>query len=264
MKPWVIKIGGAALTHKDSVLKVAKCVAALREHEVDVVLVHGGGPVINKKLREKNITWSFHQGQRITTQEMIEAIDEGLMEVNTEIRSNLESVGIESVGINGGKHQVFHSTIMDENLGLVGEVKKINKEIIEKVLKAGKTPVIAPIGTSYDGKLYNINADWGAAHVAISLQSPALIYCTDQLGILDCNGSPYDTLSFMQLANLINNGEVTGGMLTKCRTIEYALNHGIEEVNVLHALEICKFIKQSSIGTKCLKPELKEELYGAI
>lgn len=270
MSPWVIKIGGAALSHKDSVLEVAQCVAALKEHDVDVVIVHGGGPIINKKLREKNISWTFHQGQRVTSQEMISAIEEGLMEVNHEIQATLDSVGEKSEEINGGKHQIFQCTIMDPNLGLVGEVKNVNLESIHAALEMGKTPVIAPIGVNSDGQYYNINADWGAAHLAAALSAPVLIYCTDQLGVLDCNGSPYQRLSYSELNNLLSSGEVTGGMLTKCRTIDYALTHGVDEVNVLHALEIGKFIKYSAIGTKCLKPNLvdvvlkkTEEFYGS-
>lgn len=254
MNPWIIKIGGAALSHKDSVLEVARCVAALKEHEVEVVIVHGGGPIINKKLREKNISWSFHQGQRITSQEMISAIEEGLNEVNLEIQSTLASIGLKSFGINGGKDQIFNCKKMDENLGLVGEVQSCNLELIGQAIQEGNIPVVAPIGVGSDGQFYNINADWGAAHLAVAVGAPILIYCTDQLGILDCNGSPYEKLTFPELESLLGSGEVTGGMLTKCRTIEFALTHGVNEVNVLHALEIGKFIKYSSVGTKCLKP----------
>lgn len=270
MNPWVIKIGGAALSHKDSVLEVAKCVAALKEHDVDVIIVHGGGPIINKKLRDKNISWTFHQGQRITTQEMIAAIDEGLTDVNVEIQTTLHSIGVNNVGINGGKEQVFYCTLMDENLGLVGQVQSVNLASIKNAISEGKTPVLAPIGVGENGQLFNINADWGAAHIATSMDASVLIYCTDQLGVLDQNGSPYQTLTYSELSTLIQTEKVTGGMLAKCRTIEYALTHGVDEVNVLHALEIGKFIKHSSVGTKCIKPTLvyevmkrTEELYGS-
>jgi acetylglutamate kinase len=271
MNPWIIKIGGAALSHKDSVLEVAKCVAELKEHEIDVVIVHGGGPIINKKLREKNISWEFYQGQRITTIEMLSAIEEGLMEVNAEIQKNLNDVNVSNMGFNGAKDNIFQCSLMDKNLGLVGEVQKINLKSLENALHLGKVPVVAPIGFGDEGEVYNINADWGAAHLAVAFETPVLAFCTDQLGILDRNGSPYQLLKYHQLKQICDLGEVTGGMLTKCRTIDFALRHGVEEVNVLHALEISKFIKFSSIGTKCLKPNLNndnnfisEELYESL
>ena len=107
MTPWVIKIGGAALSNPSSILEVVKTVAYLKHQGQDVVLVHGGGPMINQKLLEKNISWTFFEGQRVTTPEMMRGIEEGLGEVNVGIMEALMKVKVPCVGIPGNHNDMF-------------------------------------------------------------------------------------------------------------------------------------------------------------
>jgi acetylglutamate kinase len=253
MNPWVIKLGGAALSHPDAIKDLAQAVALLKAQGEPVVVVHGGGPTINQRLTEKQISWSFFEGQRVTTAEMMDVIESALGEVNHMICEVFESFGIKNIGIPGNSNEMFYCRPMHHDLGLVGEVIQVNNNVVVDALAMGFVPVIAPIGVDQDGLSYNINADWGASALAGSLKARAVIYATDQRGILDLNGLPYDSLTLAQLRVLMERGGVTGGMLAKSRSIEAALLSGVRHVCVTHALELSDLIKAKSGGTLCVE-----------
>lgn len=252
MKPWVIKLGGAALSNPDAVHNLAQAVVLLKEQGQSVAIVHGGGPNINQRLTEKNISWTFHEGQRVTTSEMMGVIVSALGEVNKMICEVFSSYGLNPVGIMGNENKMFLCRLMNQDLGLVGEVTSVDVMKVQDALAMGLIPVIAPIGVDLKDVSYNINADWGAQALASDLGAKILIYATDQRGILDLNGLPYDSLTLSQLQILMEKGGVTGGMLAKSRSIEKALNHGVEKVCVTHALEMKDLIETRFGGTLCV------------
>ena len=147
MKPWVIKLGGAALSNPEAVYNLAYSIKLLKAQGEQVVVVHGGGPMINKRLEEKNISWSFHEGQRVTTPEMMSVIESALGEVNQMICDVFNHVGINSFGIPGNTQEMFYCKPMNPELGQVGEVLKVNSASVEAALKIGLIPVIAPISS---------------------------------------------------------------------------------------------------------------------
>lgn len=253
MKPWVIKLGGAALSNPESVINLAEAILLLKSQGEQVVVVHGGGPTINKRLTEKNISWSFHEGQRITTPEMMSVIESSLGEVNQMICDVFTKMGLPVIGIAGNKKNIFISRPMDPALGQVGEVFKVDSASIEQALTLNLIPIIAPIGVDEEGLSYNINADWGASSIAEKLNAKILIYATDQRGILDVNELPYDSLTLAQLNTLMEKGGVTGGMLTKSRSIVKALINGVSKVCVTHALEVKDLIETRFGGTLCVQ-----------
>lgn len=253
MKPWVIKLGGAALSNPEAVFNLAHAIKLLKDQGEHVVVVHGGGPMINKRLEEKKISWSFHEGQRITTPEMMSVIESALGEVNHMICDVFHQMNINCIGIPGNTQEMFFCKPMNPELGQVGEVLKVNSVSVEEALMIGLTPVIAPIGVDAQGLSYNINADWGASSLAERLNAKALIYATDQRGILDINELPYDSLTLDQLYTLMEKGGVTGGMLTKSRSIVKALANGVNKVCVIHALELKELIETRFGGTMCVK-----------
>jgi acetylglutamate kinase len=253
MKPWVIKLGGAALSNPEAVYNLAYSIKLLKAQGEQVVVVHGGGPMINKRLEEKNISWSFHEGQRVTTPEMMSVIESALGEVNQMICDVFNHVGINSFGIPGNTQEMFYCKPMNPELGQVGEVLNVNSASVEAALKIGLIPVIAPIGVDAEGLSYNINADWGASSLAEEMNAKVLIYATDQRGILDINELPYDSLTVDQLKTLMDKGGVTGGMLAKSRSIVKALVNGVSKVCVIHALELQELIETRFGGTMCVK-----------
>jgi acetylglutamate kinase len=252
MKPWVIKLGGAALSNPEAAKNLAQAIVLLKEQGEQVVVVHGGGPMINKRLTEKNISWTFHEGQRVTTPEMMSVIESALGEVNHMICDVFTEYGIKNVGIPGNTKDMFFCRPMNALLGQVGEVIKVDTSLIEDALAMDFVPVIAPIGVDAEGVSYNINADWGASSLASSMQAKVLIFATDQRGILDCNELPYDSLTLAQLKVLMEKGGVTGGMLAKSRSIESALLNGVNKVCVTHALEMKELIETRYGGTQCV------------
>lgn len=255
MKPWVIKLGGAALSNPEAVVNLAQAIVLLKKEGKQVVVVHGGGPKINQRLSEKNISWSFHEGQRITTSEMMGVIESALMEVNSMIVEILKKNDLNAVNVKAK----FISQAMSPALGLVGEVKHVDTSAVEDALAMGLIPVVAPIGIDAEGTTYNINADWGAASMARSLNARILIYATDQRGILDLNELPYDSLTLEQLEILMEKGGVTGGMLAKSRSIKNALLGGVAKVCVTHAMELKDLIETKAGGTLCV--EMSRAMY---
>lgn len=253
MRPWIIKLGGAALSNPEAAKNLAKAIVNLKQQGQTVVVVHGGGPMINQRLKEKNISWNFHEGQRITTPEMMCVIESALGEVNHMICDIFTEFGIKNIGIPGNAKDMFFCTPMNSLLGQVGEVVKVDTSIIEEALAMDLVPVIAPIGVDEKGVSYNINADWGASSLASNMQAKVLIFATDQRGILDCNGLPYDSLTLPQLKILMEKGGVSGGMLTKGRSIENALLGGVNKVCVTHALELDELIETRFGGTHCVE-----------
>lgn len=253
MNPWVIKLGGAALSHPDAIKNLAQAIVLLKEQGEQVVVVHGGGPMINKRLTEKQISWNFFEGQRVTTTEMMGVIESALGEVNHMICEVFDSFGIKNIGIPGNTKEMFFCRPMNPDLGLVGEVLKVQDFVVHEALDMGFVPVIAPIGVDREGVSYNINADWGASALAGSLKAKVLIFATDQRGILDLNGLPYDSLTLAQLRVLMEKGGVSGGMLAKSRSIEGALLNGVSKVCVTHALELKDLMETKSGGTLCVE-----------
>lgn len=252
MKTWVIKLGGAAITNPESVKVLARAMALLKSTGQRVVIVHGAGPVINQRLVEKGISWSFHEGQRITTPEMMSVIEGALGEVNQMICDALCDQGLKPAPMPANQYGMFHCEEMDAKLGQVGKVIRVNGHEVKEILKNAAIPVIAPIGLGPEGMSFNINADAAAAALAVELQVDNLIFATDQRGILDLNELPYDSLTLAQLRVLMEKGGVTGGMLAKSRSIEAALINGVRKVCITHAMELSDLIETRQGGTLCV------------
>jgi len=258
----LIKLGGAALREAPLVESLCEDLALIRSVGLKVILVHGGGPAINEALTKHNITWSFHEGQRITTPEMMEVIETTLCgKVNRSIVRLLNKNNISSMGFSGTDARLIECKALDPKLGLVGKVTKINVEFIESLLASqskntyGTIPVIAPVGYGPHGQAYNLNADWAATAIASSLKLKKMIFLTDQDGILDENQKLIATLGSGDLLDLIERGVISGGMLAKARTIIDALSNGVRNIHILngkhpHAL-IEELFSENGVGTLC-------------
>ena len=258
----LIKLGGAALDDKELATVICEDLSLLRSVGLNVILVHGGGPSINKELTSKGIQWNFIDGQRVTTPEMMDTIEMVLSGfVNRRIVRSLNRFGIPAVGFSGADAKTLFCRQANPELGQVGEILSVNAEFIRSILNAkaepgaGPIPVIAPVGIGENGEAYNINADWAAARIAQALGTPKLIFLTDQQGILDQSGNLIPTLCANELEALIGNGTVKGGMLAKVRTILFALNNGIRDVHVLNARRphvlIEELFTEEGVGTVC-------------
>ena len=163
-------MGGAALQDSALVESICEDFARMQSVGVQLVLVHGGGPSINQELTTHGITWEFVDGQRVTTPQMMDIVEMVLNgSVNSRLVRTLNRAGLRAVGISGADAQMLQCKPSDARLGQVGAIDKIDCSYVQSVAGSGFVPVIAPTGVGKDGEAFNLNADWAAAHIALSL-----------------------------------------------------------------------------------------------
>lgn len=259
MKPRiVIKLGGSSLQNPDTVTQLALLVRGFLKQGNQVIVVHGGGPAINSELSKRGLTWQFINGQRQTTSEMMLVIDEVLSRVvNSSIVNQLQTAQVLATGVSAADAKILFCTQASEELLQVGQVESVNSEAIDKMLESTQlTPVIAPVGYGEKNVKYNVNADWAAAKIAISLKAKKLIYLTDQLGILDEKKHLVQSLDPQGIDQMIKGGIILGGMYTKVQAMMAALASGVEHVRVLHASLALEVLTYKSVGTLLLNQNL--------
>jgi acetylglutamate kinase len=250
----LIKLGGATLQNPSVMESLCERIALIQSAGISVVLVHGGGPLINRELTARGIHWQFIDGQRVTTPAMMEVIELVLCGVvNRQIVKGLGRVGAVAVGMSGSDGHTLFCSKQSEELGQVGAIEQVSPFLIHSILnlvqkkKKRPIPVIAPIGIGSQGETYNINADWAAVRIAEALQIKKIVFVTDQDGILGADGRV--------LPALVDSGVVHGGMLTKVNSIRHGLKFGISKIHIVngnhsHDLEAVVFDRRNS-GTQC-------------
>jgi acetylglutamate kinase len=250
-KTIVIKYGGHAMTNQALKQAVMTDVVLMKYVGMNPVLVHGGGPEINAFLERLGKKSSFFQGLRVTDRETMEVVEMVLVgKVNKEIVALLNQQGGKAVGLSGKdgglieaqkKYMATHSGEDGEadevlDMGFVGEVARINPEIIETVIEKGYIPVVAPVGVGRDNESYNINADYVAGAIAVALKADKLILLTDVEGIYGCFGDSSTLLSSVRLEeipSLINQGVISGGMIPKVQCCAQALQGGVSTAHII-------------------------------
>jgi acetylglutamate kinase len=236
--------------------------ALLQSAGVSLVLVHGGGPAINQELTLRGIQWEFHEGQRITTPEMMEVIEMVLCgKINRRIVRTLNTAGVTAVGLSGTDAKVLMCKRSNPKLGCVGEIISVNSDVIHQYIqKHGNRsqniiPVIAPVGIDEAGQPLNVNGDWAASRIAQALGIKKVIYLSDQDGILDLQGKLIPELDAGELEELIRKGVVKGGMLAKAKTILDAIRNNVADLHIINASRPHSLIEElftsRGIGTVC-------------
>ncbi len=267
-KTIVIKYGGHAMVNEALKTRFALDVVMLKFIGIDPVIVHGGGPQIGKTLELFGIQSEFVDGQRVTSKEMIDVVEMVLGgKVNQEIVSLINRHGGNAVGITGKDgaliqarryRRVRHSPETDRpeiiDLGLVGEIKKVNVQVLETLDRAEFIPVIAPIGEGEEGETLNINADFVASAVAQALQAEKLVLMTDVEGVLDKQGKLISTLTARRTQQLIKTRVIRDGMLPKVQCCLEALKAGVGKTHIIdgrikHAL-LLEILTKEGIGTE--------------
>lgn len=251
----LVKLGGAAIDDPAKVEAICDDLRSIRSVGVNVVLVHGGGPAINRELKARGIGWEFIEGQRVTTPEMMNVIEMVLCGgVNRRLVRALEKSGVRAVGMSGSDADTLHCHQASAQLGKVGYIEKVDSTMIHSILKDG-IPVVAPIGAGQGGEVFNINADWAASRIAQALGITKVLFLTDQDGVLNGQGRLIPEIDAADLESLIESGVVTGGMLAKAQTVLSALRNGVTEVHIMnagrpHAL-VEELFTAGGVGTIC-------------
>lgn len=269
----VVKFGGSVLQDDLLLQTICEDMAKIRQAGIELVVVHGGGPAINEELNRRGIQWSFVEGLRVTTPEMMNVIEMVLCgQVNKRIVRALHRTGVRANGFSGADAATLLCKQADDRLGLVGLIESVDTQLIEASLRLSSDlegrrtgiPVIAPVGVGCDGLAYNVNADWAAARVASTLGVGKMIFLTDQDGVLDADKKLMPELSSRQLDALVSSGVVKDGMLAKVRTILHALENGVTNVSVLNARRpqvlIEEILGDGAHGTLC-RSEVEGRVY---
>jgi len=270
-KTFVIKYGGAAMVEEKLKDAFAQDIVLLSFIGIRPVIVHGGGPRINKIMEQMGKKPTFVHGQRVTDKETIDIVEMvlgGL--INKEIVSLINSHGGRAIGLSGKDgnlikarkkviRKISPETGVPEiiDLGLVGEVEKVNPEIIISLDKDGFIPVIAPISSGRKNETLNINADYVAGMIARELKAEKLILLTDVEGIKDKKNKLLSTLDGKKIRSLISNKTISGGMIPKVQACQNALKGDVRKTHIIdgripHAL-LLEVFTEEGIGTEIIK-----------
>lgn len=227
-RPVVIKLGGAALPHRDAVLRD---LAAAREAGFQPILVHGGGPVISEWLKRIGKQPTFVDGLRVTDAETLEVATMALAgKVNKELVATLNLAGTPAVGLAGADGGWIRARrITEPDLGFVGEVVSIDPTPALALIAAGYLPVVAPIALGDEG-LLNINADTVAGDIARAVGAAILIFLTDVPGVKDASGQVAAHLTAGQVQAMREDGTIAGGMIPKVQACLRAAEVGARAV----------------------------------
>lgn len=264
-KTIIIKYGGAAMQDDDLTEKILQDVTLLKYVGVNPVLVHGGGPEINRLLAALKIEPKFHNGLRITDEQTMEVVQMTLTgKINKDIVAKLNALGARAIGLCGLDANLItaekHIAADGVDLGCVGKITAINTTLLNLLCKDEYIPVIAPIGVGEKGESYNINADTVAAEIAAAMQAEKLMYLTDTDGVRKDPDDP-DTLiyeiSVSEIRQYIDDGIITGGMLPKVNGCIQSVEKGVSRVHILNGVIphplLLEIFTDSGIGTMVTK-----------
>ena len=257
-KKIVIKYGGAAMVQEELKEAVFRDIALLSSVGVQPVVVHGGGPEINHWLQQLSISTEFRDGLRVTdtkTMDVVEMVLTG--RVNKQIVRGINKLGPLSVGLSGIDGGLIQARPFDNGShGLVGEVAKVNVEVLEPLLSKGYVPVISSVASSEEGQSHNINADIVAGELSAALGAEKLILLTDTPGILKDKNDPSSLIRQLRLPEareLIKERIVEGGMTPKIECCIRALAQGVSAAHIIngktpHSL-LLEVFTDTGIGT---------------
>ncbi|MDO4281867.1 MAG: acetylglutamate kinase [Peptococcaceae bacterium] len=266
----VIKYGGHAMVDKTMREKVISDIVLMRYVGMNPVIVHGGGPDINYWLEKEHYQCKFVDGLRVTDSEVLEIAQMVLIgKVNQEIVALLQKHGGNGVGfsgIDGGIIQARKKKHYDKNnqlvdLGYVGEITKIQPELINNALSKEYIPVISPIGLGENGGRFNINGDTAAAAIAAALKADKFFLLTDTDGILNESGQRISQVTTGTLTDLEKDGVIYGGMIPKANCCKYAIENGVQSAHIingqmLHSL-LLELFTNDGVGTMVVKGDNK-------
>jgi acetylglutamate kinase len=269
-KTFVIKYGGHAMSDERLKESFALDVIMLKSLGINTVIVHGGGPQINETLKRYGIVSEFVRGMRVTDAETMSVVEMVLVgQVNKEVVGYLNLHGGKAVGLCGKDGTLLLSkkllqevttedgTVEQVDIGYVGDVVKVNTDLIKALEQGGYLPVIAPVGVGVEGESYNINADVVAGRVAAALNAEKLILLTDTPGVLDNDKKLIQKISVAQMHRLIEDESITGGMIPKVVCCAEALNDGVKKAHIIdgrmeHSV-LLEIFTDVGIGTEITK-----------
>ena len=229
----VIKYGGNVFIDREIFNNFISDLKILNKLKLSVIVVHGGGPRIKRELDKSNIKSKFIRGLRVTDKKIINIVENVLIDFNNDIVKSLEEKGTKGVSINTKNNNVIHVDPESSELGFVGVPKKIEYNVINKILNENFIPIISPLGLGKDLQTYNINGDTAAGAIAKSLKSRRLLLMTNVEGVLDKNKKLIQEISSSKILEMIKDETITEGMIPKINTCLDAINNGVTAVAII-------------------------------
>ena len=229
----VIKYGGNVFIDRSIFNNFITDISILNKLGISIVVIHGGGPRINRELDKSNIQSKFIRGLRVTDKNMIKIVESVLIEFNDDIVNSLKEIGSEAISIHTKKNNIIEVSQESPKLGYVGIPQKINNSILEDILKQKKIPIISPLGLGSNNQAFNINGDTAAGAVAKSLKSRRLLLMTNVEGVLDKDKKLIEEISSTEVLEMIKDETISGGMIPKINTCLDAVNNGVTAVGII-------------------------------
>lgn len=237
-KTVVIKYGGNAMINEELRDAVMTDIVLLRSVDVNVVLVHGGGPEISEMLNRIGKESRFVDGLRYTDKETIDVVQMVLAgKVNKHLVQLISKHGGKSIGLCGLDGDMIKARKYTKaDIGFVGEITEINTDVINHTLENKYIPVISSVATGENGEVYNINADTAAASLAAALHAEKLLLMTDISGLLmdkEDESTLIHDVQVSEIPSLKSQGVISGGMIPKIDCCVEAVRRGVLQTNII-------------------------------
>jgi len=268
-KTIVVKYGGHAMSTEELRASFAEDMVLLDLVGMNPVIVHGGGPQITELIGKLGLKSKFVRGMRVTDEATMEAAEMVLQRINKDLVAMISRHGGRAVGLSGKDGDLIvsrkmHMVVRDDNgrkskldIGLVGEVDRINPDVIRTLEANNFIPVIAPTGVGRDGQTYNINADVAAGEIAAALKAEKLILLSDVEGVKDREGRLISTLDAAEARKLIARDVIHEGMIPKVECCIDALQKGVAKTHIIdgrvrHAV-LLEIFTRLGVGTEVVQ-----------
>ncbi len=264
----VVKYGGHAMIDPKLAQQFARDMVMLKVCGLNPIVVHGGGPQINRMLDKLAVKAEFRDGLRVTDKETMEVVEMVLAgSINKAIVASIQQAGGRAVGISGKDGNLLVAerytrkktnpqtgAVEEIDFGFVGEPTRVNTEILHTIMRSDAIPVIAPIGVGANGDTFNVNADTAAGAIATATQAKRLLLLTDVAGVLDKSKTLISELKLSDIAGLVADGTITAGMIPKVESAAAVVESGVEGVIILdgrvpHSV-ILELLTPHGVGTR--------------
>lgn len=256
-KTIVIKYGGSAMTDKNLCADVMADIVLMKIIGINPVIVHGGGKAISAAMEKEQLPVEFKDGQRITSPEAMDLVRTVLMgDVNQSLVADLNAHGNFAVGVSGADGGVIIAKQKSPELQRVGDITRINPELIEDLVRSDYIPVIASVALGDDGGFYNVNADMAAGYIAAAIGAHKIIFLTDVDGLyenFEDKSSLISNLTLFETQYLVENRVVSAGMIPKLRSCIQALDNGVFRAHIINGMTphslLLEIMTSTGVGT---------------
>tara|TARA_E500000178_G_C16964409_1_gene727636 strand:- start:331 stop:1200 length:870 start_codon:yes stop_codon:yes gene_type:complete len=229
----VIKYGGNVLIDRNIFNNFIEDISTLNKLGLSIIVVHGGGPRIERKLKKENIETKFINGLRVTDGKVISIVEDVLIDFNKDIVDSLKKKGAQAISITSKLNNIIKVVPDNKELGFVGIPESINIEFLKDVINKKQIPVIAPLGIDKHKNTYNINGDTAASAIAKKLKSRRLLLMTNVEGVYDDRKTLISEIKPFDIENLVKLKIVQGGMIPKIQNCIDAVENGVRGVVIL-------------------------------